>query len=59
MNYVGLKEGTVVEWTNNGYTRTGTVIKVNRKTVEVVDIRYDVRTVTRVPTSMITGILDE
>ncbi len=53
----GLKKGDVVNWESRGFVRTGTIIKMNRKTVEVVDAGATPfgRTVTRIPASMITG----
>lgn len=53
----GLKKGDVIKWENRGFVRTGTITKMNRKTVEVVDAGATPfgRTVTRVPTSMIVG----
>ena len=63
MNYIGakakrgLKKGDVVNWESRGFVRTGTITKMNRKTVEVVDAGATPfgRTVTRIPASMITG----
>tara|TARA_Y100000389_G_scaffold158862_1_gene160447 strand:+ start:1062 stop:1358 length:297 start_codon:yes stop_codon:yes gene_type:complete len=53
----GLKKGDVVNWESRGFVRTGTIIKMNRKTVEVQDAGATPfgRTVTRIPASMITG----
>ncbi len=53
----GLKKGDVVNWESRGFVRTGTITKMNRKTVEVVDAGATPfgRTVTRIPASMITG----
>ena len=53
----GLKKGDVVNWESRGFVRTGTIIKMNRKTIEVQDAGATPfgRTVTRIPASMITG----
>ena len=53
----GLKKGDVVNWESRGFVRNGTITKMNRKTVEVVDAGATPfgRTVTRIPASMITG----
>ena len=53
----GLKKGDIIKWENRGLVRTGTISKMNRKTIEVVDTGATPfgRTVTRVPTSMIVG----
>ncbi len=53
----GLKKGDVVNWESRGMVRQGTIIKMNRKTVEVQDAGATPfgRTVTRIPASMITG----
>lgn len=55
----GLKKGDTIEWQNRGYVRQGVITKMNRKTVEVVDAGATPfgRTVTRVPTSMIIGLV--
>lgn len=63
MNYIGaqakrgLKKGDTIRWESRGFVRTGTITKMNKKTVEVVDAGATPfgRTVTRVPTSMIVG----
>lgn len=63
MNYIGaqakrgLKKGDTIQWESRGFVRTGTIIKMNTKTVEVQDAGATPfgRTVTRVPTSMIVG----
>tara|TARA_B100000902_G_scaffold382357_1_gene419911 strand:+ start:375 stop:668 length:294 start_codon:yes stop_codon:yes gene_type:complete len=63
MNYIGaqakrgLKKGDIVEWESRGFVRTGKIVKINKKTVELVDANATPfgRTVTRVPASMITG----
>ena len=63
MNYIGaqakrgLKKGDTIKWESRGFVRTGTITKMNKKTVEVVDAGATPfgRTVTRVPTSMIVG----
>lgn len=56
----GMKKGDTIEWQNRGYVRQGIVQKMNRKTVEVVDAGANPfgRTVTRVPNSMIVGIVE-
>tara|TARA_Y100000389_G_scaffold69603_1_gene66235 strand:+ start:406 stop:702 length:297 start_codon:yes stop_codon:yes gene_type:complete len=63
MNYIGaqakrgLKKGDVIEWESRGMVRTGTIVKMNQKTIEVQDAGATPfgRTVTRIPTSMIVG----
>ena len=63
MNYIGvqakrgLKKGDTVTWESRGFVQTGTIHKINKKTVEVVAAGATPfgRTVTRVPASMITG----
>jgi hypothetical protein len=63
MNYIGakakrgLKKGDTVEWESRGIVRTGKIVKMNQKTVEVADMGNTPfgRTVTRVPASMIIG----
>tara|TARA_B100001063_G_scaffold188914_1_gene179524 strand:+ start:500 stop:793 length:294 start_codon:yes stop_codon:yes gene_type:complete len=56
-NKRGLKKGDTVEWESRGIVRTGKIIKMNPKTVELVDVGATPfgRTVTRVPASMIIG----
>jgi len=56
-----LKKGQTIEWTHKGLTRIATVLKVNRKTVEVVDAGANPfgRTVTRVPMSMVDKVVEE
>ena len=53
----GLKKGDTIQWESRGFVRTGTIVKMNQKTVEVQDAGATPfgRTVTRVPTSMIVG----
>jgi hypothetical protein len=53
----GLKKGDTVEWESRGIVRTGKIVKMNPKTVEVADMGNTPfgRTVTRVPASMIIG----
>jgi hypothetical protein len=53
----GLKKGDTVNWESRGVVRTGTIVKMNTKTVEVQDIGATPfgRTVTRIPASMIVG----
>jgi len=63
MNYIGsqakrgLKKGDTIQWESRGLVHTGTITKMNQKTVEVVagGATPFGRTVTRVPTSMIVG----
>ena len=52
-----LKKGDTVEWESQGIVRTGKIVKMNPKTVELVDVGATPfgRTVTRVPASMILG----
>jgi len=56
-NKRGLKKGDTVEWESQGIVRTGKIVKMNPKTVELVDVGATPfgRTVTRVPASMILG----
>jgi|TARA_B100001094_G_scaffold61960_1_gene57701 hypothetical protein len=56
-NKRGLKKGDTVEWESQGIVRTGKIVKMNPKTVELVDVGATPfgRTVTRVPASMIIG----
>ncbi len=56
-NKRGLKKGDTVEWESRGIVRTGKIVKMNPKTVELVDVGATPfgRTVTRVPASMIIG----
>ena len=66
MNYIGsqatrgMKKGDTVTWESRGYVHTGVITKMNRKTTEVVAAGANPfgRTVTRVPNSMITGIVE-
>jgi len=53
----GLKKGDTVNWESRGVVRTGTIVKMNTKTVEVQDMGATPfgRTVTRIPASMIVG----
>ena len=53
----GLKKGDTINWESRGVVRTGTIVKMNTKTVEVQDIGATPfgRTVTRIPASMIVG----
>jgi len=54
----GLKKGDTIKWESRGFVRQGVITKMNRKTVEVVDLPVHSpfgRTVTRVPNSMIVG----
>ena len=56
-NKRGLKKGDTVEWESRGIVRTGKIVKMNPKTVEVADMGNSPfgRTITRVPASMIIG----
>ena len=56
----GKKKGDTVTWESRGFVQTGTITKMNRKTTEVVAAGATPfgRTVTRVPNSMITGIVE-
>ena len=57
-NKRGLKKGDTVEWESQGIVRVGKIVKMNPKTVELVDVSNATtfgRTVTRVPASMIIG----
>jgi hypothetical protein len=53
----GLKKGDTINWESRGVVRTGTIVKMNTKTVEVQDMGATPfgRTVTRIPASMIVG----
>lgn len=53
----GLKIGDVVEWESRGFVHTGTIRKMNRKTMEIVNNNNGMwgQTVTKVPNSMIVG----
>ena len=56
-NKRGLKKGDTVEWESQGIVRVGKIVKMNSKTVELVNVDATPfgRTVTRVPASMIIG----
>lgn len=66
MNYIGanatcgMKKGDTITWESRGFVHTGIIQKMNRKTTEVVAAGANPfgRTVTRVPNSMITGIVE-
>jgi len=66
MNYIGanatrgMKKGDTITWESRGFVHTGIIQKMNRKTTEVVAAGATPfgRTVTRVPNSMITGIVE-
>lgn len=66
MNYIGsratrgMKKGDTVTWESRGFVQTGVITKMNRKTTEVVAAGASPfgRTVTRVPNSMITGVVE-
>jgi hypothetical protein len=53
----GLKIGDVVEWESRGFVHTGTIRKMNRKTMEIVNKNNGMwgQTVTKVPNSMVLG----
>lgn len=57
---VGMKKGDTVTWESRGFVHTGVIQKMNRKTTEIVAAGATPfgRTVTRVPNSMITGIVE-
>lgn len=57
---VGLKKGDTITWEYGGLVRTGTITKMNRKTMEVVaaDANPFGRTVTKIQNSMVTGIVE-
>ena len=56
----GMKKGDTVTWESRGFVHTGVINKMNRKTTEIVAAGATPfgRTVTRVPNSMITGIVE-
>ena len=56
----GMKKGDTVTWESRGFVHTGVIKKMNRKTTEIVAAGATPfgRTVTRVPNSMITGIME-
>tara|TARA_B100000900_G_scaffold142372_1_gene120667 strand:+ start:3171 stop:3476 length:306 start_codon:yes stop_codon:yes gene_type:complete len=56
----GMKKGDTVTWESRGFVHTGVIQKMNRKTTEIVAAGATPfgRTVTRVPNSMITGIVE-
>ena len=66
MNYIGsqatrgMKKGDTVTWESRGYVHTGVITKMNRKTTEIVAAGATPfgRTVTKVPNSMITGVVE-
>jgi hypothetical protein len=66
MNYIGaqairgMKKGDTITWESRGFVHTGIITKMNRKTTEVVAAGATPfgRTVTKVPNSMITGIVE-
>jgi hypothetical protein len=53
----GLKIGDEVEWESRGYVHIGTIRKMNRKTMEIVNNNNGMwgQTVTKVPNSMVLG----
>ena len=57
---VGLKVGDTVTWEYGGLVRQGTIRKMNRKTMEVVDAGANPfgRTVTKIQNSMVTGVVE-
>lgn len=58
---VGLKKGDTITWEYGGLVKTGKIVKMNRKTVEVVDAGASPfgRTFTKIQNSMITGKVEE
>ena len=56
---VGLKKGDTITWEYGGLVKTGTIVKMNRKTIEVVDAGANPfgRTFTRIQNSMVTGLV--
>jgi hypothetical protein len=56
----GMKRGDTVTWESRGFVRTGVISKMNRKTTEITASGATPfgRTTTRVPNSMITGIVE-
>ena len=56
----GLKKGDTIEWQNRGFVRQGVIVKMNRKTTEVVEAGATPfgRTVTKIPNSMIIGVVE-
>ena len=54
------KIGDTVTWEYGGLVRQGTIRKMNRKTMEVVDAGANPfgRTVTKIQNSMVTGIVE-
>lgn len=56
----GLKKGDTISWEYGGLVKTGTIVKMNRKTVEVVDAGANPfgRTFTKIQNSMITGLVE-
>ena len=56
----GMKKGDTITWESRGFVHTGIITKMNRKTTEVVAAGATPfgRTVTKVPNSMITGIVE-
>lgn len=59
-NARGIKKGDTIEWEYKGVVKQGTITKVNRKTVEVVNTGATPfgRTTTRLDKSMITGVVE-
>ena len=55
-----LKVGDTITWEYGGLVRQGTILKMNRKTMEVVDAGVNPfgRTVTKIQNSMVTGIVE-
>ena len=52
-----VKKGDTVQWENRGVVKTGTIVKMNKKTCEVVNAGSSPfgRTVTKIYNSMIVG----
>jgi CTP-dependent riboflavin kinase len=59
-NARGIKKGDTVQWEYKGVVKQGTITKVNRKTIEVVNTVATPlgRTTTRLDKSMITGVVE-
>jgi len=53
----GLKKGDTIQWEYGGLVKTGTIVKMNRKTVEVANAGASPfgRTITKIHNSMIIG----
>jgi hypothetical protein len=60
-NKRGLKIGDLVNWESRGFVKSGTIRKINRKTMEIVEPNNGGwgRTVYKVPASMVIGKVEE